>query len=67
MKNTPTELLNIIETILPDLHDYVSESMNGDIKVLKQQQAKLLARELNLLDWMAASQLIAGLVIRTIE
>jgi len=52
MKNTATELSKIIETILPELHRYVEESMGGSGKVLQQQMASSLAKELNLLDWI---------------
>lgn len=52
MKNNPTELSKIIETILPELHRYVAESMKGEGKVLKQQLASSLAKEMNLLSWI---------------
>ena len=52
MKNTASELSSIIETILPDLHDYIDRSMRGEGKVLKQKLASSLAKELNLLDWI---------------
>ncbi len=52
MKNNPTELLQIIEAILPELHEYLRESMQGKGIVLQQQLASSLAKELNLLDWI---------------
>lgn len=52
MKNTAEDLSEIIATILPTLHAYVEQSMAGSGKVLKQQNASKLAKELNLLDWI---------------
>lgn len=52
MKNNPNELVKIIETILPELHQYLADSMQGKGKVLKQQLASSLAKEMNLLDWI---------------
>lgn len=52
MKNTAAELSKIIETILPELHQYVADSMSGSGKVLQQQMASSLAKELNLVDWI---------------
>ncbi|MEM9547412.1 MAG: pyridoxal-dependent decarboxylase [Bacteroidota bacterium] len=52
MKNSPTEFVKIIEAILPELHDYISKSMQGEGIVLHQQMATSLAKELNLLDWI---------------
>jgi len=52
MKNNPTELLKIIETILPELHSYVEKCMEGKGIVLHQQLASSLAKEMNLLDWI---------------
>ncbi len=52
MKNNPTELFKIIETILPELHQYVVESMRGNGIVLEQKLASSLAKDLNLLEWI---------------
>ena len=50
MKNNPTELFNVIQAMIPTLHEYVQKSMEGDGKVLHQQMASALARELRLVD-----------------
>ncbi len=60
MKNTATELSKIIETILPELHDYVAESMEGGGRVLEQQLASSLAKEMNLLDWIKNGGINSG-------
>lgn len=52
MKNNPTDLSKIIEAILPELHRYVVDSMEGEGKVLKQQMASSLAKEMNLVGWI---------------
>lgn len=52
MKNTANDLSKIIATILPVLHQYVEESMNGSVKVLNQKSATHLAKEMNLIDWI---------------
>lgn len=52
MKNTPQELSDIIEAILPQLTQYLETSMNGDGKVLNQKKANDLAQELGLENWI---------------
>lgn len=52
MKNNATDLLQIIEAILPDLHSYVTKCMAGEGIVLHQQLATNLAKELDLLQWI---------------
>lgn len=52
MKNTADDLSAIIKTILPSLHTYLEESMEGKGKVLVQEQASSLAKEMNLVKWI---------------
>jgi len=52
MKNNPTELVQIIEKILPQLRRYLEQSMEGSGKVLQQQMAGTLSKELKLSQWI---------------
>ncbi len=52
MKNTASDLTAIIKKILPLLESYVTTSMAGTEKVLRQELASDLSRELELEKWI---------------
>ncbi|MFT6335116.1 MAG: L-2,4-diaminobutyrate decarboxylase [Saprospiraceae bacterium] len=52
MKNTASDLSAIVKKILPQLEDYIETSMSGNGKVLKQELASKLSRDLGLTKWI---------------
>jgi len=52
MRNTASDLTNIIKKILPLLESYITSSMSGTGKVLKQELASDLSKDLELEKWI---------------